>query len=66
MVLDLTPQLEVKEIKKSDVKGKNFVFCVTPNGQEASQVMFSATNDQQLSNWVKAIRAVKTAFEVQR
>ena len=54
--------MTVKEIRRSDINGKEFVFELTPDSQEPQRIFFSASSDSQYKKWLNALNGVKEQF----
>jgi hypothetical protein len=60
-IITLTEDMSVREVRKSDINGKAFVFSVDP-GKGQPEDLFAATNEANYNKWIQAFRAVKDRF----
>jgi hypothetical protein len=51
----------VREVRKADIGGKEWVLSLEP-GKAQSEEFFAATNEQTMTKWINALKAVKERF----
>ena len=60
-IITLTEEMQVREVRKADVNGKELVFSLDP-GKGQSEELFAASNEVQYNKWLSAFRAIKDRF----
>jgi len=53
--------MQVREIRKADVNGKEWVFSLEP-GKGQNEEQLAASNEAQYNKWIYAFRAIKDRF----
>lgn len=65
MVVELGEELAIKEMRKADVDGKQFVMQLLPN-KDAQPLHLAASSDKSLSSWLKAFKNIKALFALEK
>ena len=65
MVVELSEDLEIKEMRKADVDGKQFVMQLLPS-KEVQPLLLAASSEKSLSGWLKAFKNIKGLFAMDR
>lgn len=56
--------MQVKEVRKADVGGKEFVMALTCNAAQTQPMYLAASTQTIFDKWIKAIRSIKEAIEL--